>query len=54
MCRRKASDSKHIFPSIKTSWKDTVIGGNLNIHGTEVALTKDFKVRPGLLLRIQG
>jgi hypothetical protein len=30
-----------------------VIGGNLNIHGTEVALTKDFKVRPGLRLRIQ-
>ena len=31
-----------------------MIGGNLNIHGTEVALTKDFKVRPGLSFRIQG
>ncbi|EKX39286.1 hypothetical protein GUITHDRAFT_143685 [Guillardia theta CCMP2712] len=30
--------------SVKTSWRDLVIGGNINIQGSEIAITKDFNV----------
>eukprot|EP00961_Rhodomonas_salina_P085634 1150075-Rhodomonas_salina.4 len=31
---------------LQTSWVDRIIGGDINLQGTEVSVTKDFAVRP--------
>jgi hypothetical protein len=30
--------------SVKSSWRDTIIDGNINIEGSEISLSKDLRV----------
>ena len=33
------------MPSLFSNWKDRVIGGDINVAGTEISITKDFQAR---------